>query len=95
MRASQNPALVKAFAAELKARRLGAGMSQESLALHCEVNRTYVAKLELAQNQPSLSVLLRLSEGLGVGLPDLMSSTLVRYKSELRAVKRAKADPLG
>lgn len=92
MRASQNPALVKAFAAELKARRHDTGLSQESLALHCEVNRTFIAKLELAQNQPSLSVLLRLSEGLGIALPELLGSTLVRYRSELRAAKKAMAD---
>ena len=92
MRASQNLPLVKAFAGELKARRLVLGQSQESLALECGVNRTFVAKLELAQNQPSLSVLLRLSDGLGVGLPELMGSTLIRYKSELRAAKRLKAD---
>lgn len=92
MRASQNPPFVKAFAAELKARRLGMGLSQESLALDCGVNRTFIAKLELAQNQPSLSVLLRLSDGLGVGLPELMGSILIRYKSELRAAKRLKGD---
>ena len=92
MRASQNLALKKAFGAELKARRHDTGLSQESLALHCEVNRTFIAKLELAQNQPSLSVLLSLSEGLGIGLPELMSSTLVRYKRELRGAKKALAD---
>lgn len=92
MRASQNPALIKAFAAELKARRHDTGQSQESLALNCEVNRTFVAKLELAQTQPSLSVLFSLAQGLGIDLPDLLSSTLVRYKSELRAAKRAKAE---
>lgn len=93
MRASQNPPFIKAFAAELKARRLGMGLSQEGLAFDCAVNRTYIAKLELAHNQPSLSVLLRLSEGLGVELPELLRSTLVRYKSELRAAKRPKGDP--
>ena len=92
MRASQNTPFIKAFAAELKARRLGMGLSQEALGLECGVNRTFVAKLELAQNQPSLSVLLRLSDGLGVGLPELMGSTLVRYKAELRAAKKAMAD---
>ena len=92
MRASQNVAFVKAFAAELKSRRLGIGLSQEALALDCGVNRTFIAKMELARNQPSLSVLLRLSEGLGAELPELLASTLIRYKSELRVAKRAKAD---
>jgi transcriptional regulator with XRE-family HTH domain len=43
------------------------------------VNRTYVAKLELAMNQPSLSVLLSLADALAVELPELIRATLVRY----------------
>ncbi len=74
---------MRAFAAELKSRRAAVGISQEALALECGVNRTFVAKLELAQNQPSLSVLLRLSEGLGVELPELIRTTVLRYRKGL------------
>lgn len=83
MPSSQNPVLMRAFAAELKSRRAAVGISQEALALECGVNRTFVAKLELAQNQPSLSILLRLSEGLGVELPELIRTTVLRYRKEL------------
>jgi predicted transcriptional regulator len=48
---------MEAFAAELKARRSGLKLSQEELAHRAEVNRTYIAKLELARNQPTLCVL--------------------------------------
>ncbi|WP_457282258.1 helix-turn-helix domain-containing protein [Polaromonas sp. P5_D5] len=88
MRASNNPPLIKAFAAELRSQRVALTLSQESLALSCGVNRTFVAKLELAQNQPTLSVLQKLSEGLGVTLPELLEATLVRYRKELRNSKR-------
>lgn len=89
--------LLEAFAAELKGRRTKLGLSQEALALRAEVNRTYVAKLELAQNQPSLSVMFNLSTALDVDLRDFVAAVLVRYHRAKRAVgkgpkRRAPAD---
>lgn len=80
MRDTQNQPLMQAFAAELKARRATLGISQEELAHRCELNRTFVAKLEVASTQPSLSVLLKIAEGLDADLPNLIESTLVRYR---------------
>ncbi len=77
---SRNDALIEAFAAELRARRSALGISQEELAHRAGVNRTYVAKLELAQNQPTLSVLFDLSTALGDELPEVIRSALTRYK---------------
>ncbi len=77
---SRNDALMEAFAAELRARRSALGLSQEELAHRAGVNRTYVAKLELAQNQPTLSVLFDLSTALGDELPEVIRSALTRYK---------------
>lgn len=79
---------MRAFAAELKSRRTAAGLSQEALALDCGVNRTFVAKLELAVNQPSLTTLLRIADGLGVELPELIAETLRRYRQEARAARK-------
>ena len=84
---SRNDALLEAFAAELRFRRSEARLSQEALALRADVNRTYVAKLELARNQPSLSVLLSLAEALEIELPELIRATLARY-SRRRLAKR-------
>ena len=89
MRITQNIELMKAFAAELKARRGQLGVSQDKLAHRCDVNRTFVAKIELAQNQPSLTVLLRLAKGLEVELPELMLLTLQRYEAEKRTKRSA------
>lgn len=80
---SRNDALMKAFAAELKARRSALGLSQEELAHRAGVNRTYIAKLELAQNQPTLSVLFDLATALGGDLPEVIRSALSRYKPKL------------
>ena len=88
MRTAQNLELMRAFAAELKARRSELGISQEDLAHRSDVNRTFVAKLELAQNQPTLTVLHKLAGGLEVELPELLQVTLKRYKTEMRLSKK-------
>lgn len=89
MRTTQDPELMRAFAAEVKARRGELGISQEELAHRAGVNRTFVAKIELAQNQPSLTVLHKLSIGLELELPDLMSKTLARQRRTARESVRS------
>ncbi len=88
MRSGQNIPLMKAFGAELKSRRNEMGISQEDLAYRCAVNRTYVAKLELALNQPTLTVMQKIASGLETDLTELIGSTLVRYGKELRIKKK-------
>jgi transcriptional regulator with XRE-family HTH domain len=85
MRSTQDPALLRAFAAELKARRAELGFNQEELAFAAGLNRTFVAKLETATTSPSLTSLVSLCVGLTVDPPELMQSLMKRYKKELRA----------
>jgi transcriptional regulator with XRE-family HTH domain len=75
-----NGALIAAFAMAVKARRNQLQISQEELAHRASINRSYIAKLELAQNQPSLSVLERISQGLEMGLDELIRQTMVLYQ---------------
>ena len=86
MKTSQNPALLRAFAAELKARRVALGLNQEALAFEAGLNRTFIAKLEVASTSPSLTSLIRLAEGLQVDPVELVKSLMKRYKKELIAV---------
>ena len=86
MRSNQDPALLKAFAAELKARRAALKISQEGLAYASEVNRTFVAKLELATTSPSLTSLFRLANGLEITPWELVLSVQERYEKELGAL---------
>lgn len=79
---------MKALAIEIKARRAGLEISQEELAARAEVNRTYIGKIELAQNQPTLAVLVRISQALEVNPPDLIASVLHRQVKELKKVKQ-------
>lgn len=79
---SRNDKLLEAFAAELKARRNKRGLSQEELARRAVVNRTYIAKMELAKNQPTLCVLNDLAIALNNNLPDLIQGIFSRYQQK-------------
>lgn len=76
-----NRTLVMAFAMAVKARRNQLQISQEELAHRANINRSYIAKLELAQNQPTLSVLDRIAQGLEIGLDELIRQTMGFYRS--------------
>ena len=65
----------------VKARRNQLQISQEELAHRANINRSYIAKLELAQNQPTLSVLDRIAQGLEIGLDELIRETMGFYQS--------------
>jgi transcriptional regulator with XRE-family HTH domain len=66
--------LAQAFGRVLRERRLGAGLSQEKLALEADVDRTFVSLLERGGRQPTLSTLWRLAGALGVAPSELISS---------------------
>ncbi len=70
--------LLNALGDELRFRRKGLGISQEELAHRAGVNRTYVAKLELAKNQPTLQILYKLAFALDVDLSQFVRSLLDR-----------------
>lgn len=76
----RDEALIVAFADELRARRTALALSQEELAHLVGVNRTYMAKLELAQNQPTLTVLQAIATALSVPLPEFLGGVLARRR---------------
>jgi transcriptional regulator with XRE-family HTH domain len=76
----RNEELIKAFATELSTRRKKAGLSQDKFALAASVDRSFIAKLELAKFQPSLSVLYDLAKALDNELPDFIQGVFSRYK---------------
>ena len=54
----------EAFGAVLKAARKEKGLSQEQLALSCDLDRTFISLLERGLRQPSLTSIIALSEAL-------------------------------
>ena len=88
MRKAQDLPVLRAAAAEIKARRAGLKISQEELAHRAGVHRSFVARLELAETQPSLAVLFRLADALEVEVVDLTEAMVVRYRRELKQHRR-------
>ena len=73
--------LMKAFGLELSSLRKAARLSQEDLAYRAKVNQTYIAKLELGENQPTLTSMQNLAGALGKPLPEMIESALERYNA--------------
>lgn len=46
-------------------------MSQEDLALECEINKNYLSDLERGCRNPTVKVLAKIARGLGVSLSEL------------------------
>jgi predicted transcriptional regulator len=89
MRKAQDAPVFRAAAAEIKARRAKLQISQEELAHRAGVHRSFVARLEVAETQPSLAVLIRLAAGLEADIVDVVAGISLRYQSELRQSGRA------
>lgn len=64
-----------AFGRVLRATRLKAGMSQESLALESTVQRQFISLIERGENQPTISTIFRLAVALQTRPSELMALT--------------------
>lgn len=76
----------QAVAAEVKARRAQIGISQEELAFRANVHRTFIARLEVARTQPSLSVAFQLAAALQVPPEDLVKSVHQRIARAINGI---------
>lgn len=54
------------FGAVVRAERLKKGVAQDEFALLANIDRSYFGKLERGERQPSLALILRISNGLGI-----------------------------
>lgn len=87
MRSNQDPALLHAFAAELKVRRTKLAINQDVLAYESGANRSFVAKLEVGTSSPSLTTLFRIARPAhAAGESDSVS--VQRYQKQLRSARR-------
>jgi DNA-binding XRE family transcriptional regulator len=62
------------FGRTVRTLRTKAGFSQESFADAIKVNRTYMGKLERGKGNPTLEMLARIAQGLGVSLVRLFDA---------------------
>ena len=58
--------VARLFGAILREAREARGLSQEALALECDIDRSYVSRMERGLRQPTIAMLIRLSETLDV-----------------------------
>lgn len=80
MRPSKNAQLIQALAIEIKVRREQLNFTQEDLAGRCDLDRPYISLIEVGKKQPTISVLMRLSDGLGLSLGVFMRRVERRYR---------------
>ena len=62
-----------AFGLVLRRLRQEASLTQEELGFEADLRRTYVSVLELGQQQPSLTSILKLSRALGRSASDVVA----------------------
>jgi transcriptional regulator with XRE-family HTH domain len=60
------------FGHRLRELRKERGLTQEELAESADLSGNYISDLELGLKVPSLTILVRLSQALGVATPDLL-----------------------
>lgn len=81
-----------AIGKSLKAKRIAADKSQETLAFDSEVDRTYISQIERGVANPSALTLANLCYGLGITLADLFEPVNIALAPDgtLRRVNSAK-----
>ncbi len=82
MRKAKDEQVLRAAAAEIKARRGRIEISQEELAHRADVHRSFIARVEVAQTQPSLAVLVRIADALEIDAAELVRAIVERCKHE-------------
>lgn len=77
--------LAAAIGGRIRTSRLAAGLTLDQLAERSGVSRRMVVNVEQGATNPSIATLLRLSEPLGVGLPELVAPS----RESLATITRA------
>lgn len=61
------------FGDAVRKTRTAAGLTQEALADRAGLDRSYIGGVERGERNPTLSVIVKIAEGLGVTLAELFS----------------------
>lgn len=65
--------VAQAFGKVLREKRLEAGLTQEQLGLEAGVRRTFVSLLELGEQQPTLTTIVKLAGALNIKPSELVA----------------------
>jgi transcriptional regulator with XRE-family HTH domain len=72
MKIHRNESTLNTLANNVRRLRKLSGLSQEELAFQCEIDRTYISKVERGVANPSLLILSRIAEVLEVSIEELV-----------------------
>lgn len=65
----------------VKAIRVKKGLSQEDLAHECDVDRSYISMIEVGRNEPSVTKIFDLCQGLKIKPSDFFKLVEVEYEN--------------
>ncbi|MEO7495877.1 MAG: helix-turn-helix transcriptional regulator [Massilia sp.] len=82
-----------ALGKSLKAHRIAANKSQETLAFDAEVDRTYVSQIERGVANPSVLTLANLCYGLGITLAELFEAVKISMAPDNSPRRANRAQP--
>ena len=74
MEAHQNSQIKIAFGNQIRVLRKKKNLSQEALALACDLDRTYIGGIERGERNPSLLNIFKIAKALGVEVKDLFDA---------------------
>ena len=80
-----------AFGNVLRRLRLKAGLSQEELGFEANLRRTYISILELGQQQPTLTTILKLAAAFQRPAKDLVSMAESELKKANKSLAKTRA----
>lgn len=72
--------VAKVFGEVLREMRIEAGLTQEQLGLEADLRRTFISLLELGQQQPTLTTLLKLASALKCPAYEIIAKFESAYK---------------
>ena len=67
--------VILSFGKAIRKLRKERGLTQEQLGFEADIQRIYVSKLELGQQQPSLTTIFKLANGLQCSASELIQHT--------------------
>lgn len=78
-----NQTVARAFGQALRQLRVERGISQDNLALRCNIERSYLGKIERGEHMASFDAFLKIAEGLQVDASDFVTQ-VEAHLSELK-----------
>ncbi|MBR1425256.1 helix-turn-helix transcriptional regulator [bacterium] len=64
--------ILNKFANRLRTLREERGLSQESFAFLCNIDRTYIGRIERCERKPTIEILYKIAKGLNMKLNELL-----------------------